>query len=344
MIRATNLTKLYGGHKALGPISFEIADGETVGFLGLNGAGKTTALRLLACDLRPSGGTIDVGGVDAVADPHEVRKRIGFLPEHPPLYMDMNVEDYLAYAGELRGMSRAEVKKRLPEVLDLTDLKDVTRQVIGTLSHGYRQRVGIGQAIIHQPKFLILDEPTRGLDPVQIVEMRNLIHDLKENHTVLISSHILTEISQTCDRLLVLGRGQMLAVGTEGELAGRKDEIKAISVVVRVPAKTATPYRGDLPADKKEGEDAVKPEDKDKDDPKATVAKLLAGVDGVKGVGDLFATANEIGFQLATTKDCRAEVSRAIIEAKLDLLKLDSARSELESTFIRLVGGEHAGN
>jgi ABC-2 type transport system ATP-binding protein len=343
MIRASNLTKLYGGHKALGPISFEIADGETVGFLGLNGAGKTTALRILACDLRPSGGTIEVGGVDAIAEPHEVRRRIGFLPEHPPLYMDMNVEDYLLYAGELRGMTRAEVKKRMPDVLDLTDLKDVTHQVIGTLSHGYRQRVGIGQAIIHQPKFLILDEPTRGLDPVQIVEMRNLIHDLKENHTVLISSHILTEISQTCDRLLVLGKGQMLAVGTESELSGRKDEIKAISVIIRVPTKAGTPYRGD---DKKEAEEGEKPEAKSEatEDHKASIAKLLGGIDGVKGVGDLFANANELGFQLATTKDCRADVSRAIIEAKLDLLKLDSARSELESTFIRLVGGDHAGN
>src|SRR5688572_13316360 len=161
MIRATNLTKLYGGRRALGPISFEISDGETVGFLGLNGAGKTTALRLLACDLRPSAGTIDVGGIDAIADPHEVRKRIGFLPENPPLYLDMSVNDYLLYAGELRGMSRADVKKRLPDVLDLTDLKDVVTEVIGTLSHGYRQRVGVAQAIIHNPKFLILDEPTR---------------------------------------------------------------------------------------------------------------------------------------------------------------------------------------
>lgn len=372
MIRATNLTKLYSGRVALGPVSFEIADGETVGFLGLNGAGKTTALRLLACDLRPSGGSIDVGGVDAIAEPHEVRKRIGFLPESPPLYTEMLVEDYLYYAGELRGMSRAEVKKRLPDVLELTDLKDVLREVIGTLSHGYRQRVGVAQAIVHQPKFLILDEPTRGLDPVQIVEMRNLIHDLKENHTVLISSHILTEISQTCDRLLVLGKGQVLAVGTESELAGRKDDIQAITVVVR-RAKASTPYRGDVaetddkdnerannerankeakPADDKLDEkkaddqkaDDKKPDDKTSDDPKSAVSKLLAAVDGVRSVTDMYSNGNELGFSLATTKDCRADVSRAVIDAKLDLLKLDFARSELESTFIRLVGGAHAGN
>jgi ABC-2 type transport system ATP-binding protein len=340
MIRATNLTKLYGSRRVLGPISFEISDGETVGFLGLNGAGKTTALRILACDLRPSAGSIDVGGVDALADPHEVRKRIGFLPENPPLYMDMTVHDYLNYAGELRQMSKAEIKKRLPDVLELTDLKEVVYDVIGTLSHGYRQRVGVAQAIIHSPKFLILDEPTRGLDPVQIVEMRNLIHDLKENHTVLISSHILTEISQTCDRLLVLGRGQMLAVGTEGELSGRKDEIKQITVLVRPPGKTGDPYRGDA-------KDEKATDDKDKnggEDPRASIKKVLGGVDGVSGVVEGYSGADGLMFTLTTTKDCRADVGRAIVEAKLDLLQLDFARSELESTFIRLVGGAHAGN
>lgn len=344
MIRATNLTKLYGARRALGPVSFEIADGETVGFLGLNGAGKTTALRILACDLRPSAGTIDVGGVDAIAEPHEVRKRIGFLPENPPIYMDMNVAEYLTYAGELRSMSKADVKRRLPDVLEITDLKDVAYDVIGTLSHGYRQRVGVGQAIIHQPKFLILDEPTRGLDPVQIVEMRNLIHDLKQNHTVLISSHILTEISQTCDRLLVLGRGTLLAEGSEAELSGRKDDIQQITVMVRASDKTSDPYRG-----------LVKKDDDDKQDKKDAAAdtgnkdaikKLLTGIDGVSSVSDLYQSPDGMTFSLTTSKDCRADVSRAIIDAKLDLLQLEFSRSELESTFIRLVGGGggHASN
>ena len=333
MIRATNLTKLYGGRRALGPVSFEIADGETVGFLGLNGAGKTTALRILACDLRPSAGTIDVGGVDAIAEPHEVRKRIGFLPENPPLYMDMNVIEYLTYAGELRAMSKADVKRRMPDVLDITDLKDVAYETIGTLSHGYRQRVGVGQAIVHNPKFLILDEPTRGLDPVQIVEMRNLIHDLKQNHTVLISSHILTEISQTCDRLLVLGKGKMLAEGSEAELSGRKDDIQQITVMVRAGTKTSDPYRGEL---KDETEKDKKPESPGNQD---AIRKLLSGVDGVSSVVDLFATPDGLSFSLSTSKDCRAEVSRAVIDAKLDLLQLEFSRSELESTFIRLVGG-----
>src|SRR5689334_22994627 len=165
MIRASNLSKYYGGKRALGPVSFEIKDGETVGFLGLNGAGKTTALRILACDLRPTNGTIQVGGIDAIAEPHEVRKKIGFLPENPPLYTDMLVEDYLTFAGELRGMTKKELAARLPEVLEVTSLKEVALDPINTLSHGFRQRVGVAQAIVHQPKFLILDEPTRGLDP-----------------------------------------------------------------------------------------------------------------------------------------------------------------------------------
>jgi ABC-2 type transport system ATP-binding protein len=317
MIRASNLSKFYGGKRALGPVTFEINDGETVGFLGLNGAGKTTALRILACDLRPSAGTIEVGGVDAIAQPHEVRKRIGFLPENPPLYADMVVTDYLRFSGELRGMTKAQVKRRLPEVLEITDLADVAGDQISTLSHGYRQRVGVAQAIVHDPKFLVLDEPTRGLDPVQIVEMRNLIHDLKQNHTVLISSHILTEISQTCDRLLVLGRGKLLGSGSEQDLATSETEIRQVTVVVRPPAG---------------------------DDPRSTIRSVLAAVDGVKGVADPYEQGGGLAFALETTKDCRAEVSRAVVSAKLDLLKLDYARSELENTFIRLVGGSDASN
>lgn len=317
MIRASNLSKFYGGKRALGPVSFEINDGETVGFLGLNGAGKTTALRILACDLRPSAGTIEVGGVDAIADPHEVRKRIGFLPENPPVYGEMSVADYLRFAGELRGMTKLEVKKRLPEVLEVVDLGDVANDLIDTLSHGYRQRVGVAQAIIHQPKFLILDEPTRGLDPVQIVEMRNLIHDLKQNHTVLISSHILTEISQTCDRLLVLGKGKLLGVGSEADLAKHEGEIRQINVTVRPPAG---------------------------DDPKSAITRVLEKVEGVSKVTEPYEQGGGLAFSLSTTKDCRAEVSRAVVESKLDLIKLDYSRSELESTFIRLVGGSDASN
>jgi ABC-2 type transport system ATP-binding protein len=318
MIQVSNLSKYYGGKHALGPVSFEIADGETIGFLGLNGAGKTTALRILACDLRPSAGTVSVGGVDAVADPHEVRKRIGFLPENPPLYGDMRVVDYLKFAAELRGMRSAEIKKRMPEVLDITDLGSVADDVISTLSHGFRQRVGVAQAIVHAPRFLILDEPTRGLDPVQIVEMRNLIHDLKENHTVLISSHILTEISQTCDRLIVLGNGKMLGSGSEGELSAKGSEIRQVIVGIRP--------KGDAAESKK------------------TVTDLLGKLEGVTAVAEPYDQGGASVFALSTTADVRAEASRAVITAGFDLVKLDYSRSELENTFIRLVGGGDASN
>jgi ABC-2 type transport system ATP-binding protein len=316
MIRATKLSKFYGGKRALGPVSFEISDGETVGFLGLTGAGKTTALRILACDLRPSSGTIEIGGVDAVADPHEVRKRVGFLPENPPLYTEMTVADYLKFAGELRGMTADQLKKRLPDVLEIVDLGDVQNDTIDTLSHGFRQRVGVAQAIIHEPKLVILDEPTRGLDPVQIVEMRNLIHDLKQSHTVLISSHILTEISQTCDRLLVLSKGAVVGEGSENDLS-KEGEVRQITVTVRAPSG---------------------------DDPKGQITKVLTAVTGVSKVGDAYEQGGGWSFALMTAKDCRADVSRAIVDAKLDLLKLDYARSELENTFIRLVGGADASN
>ena len=304
----------------MGPVSFEIADGETVGFLGLNGAGKTTALRILACDLRPSGGSVAVGDVDALADPHKVRQRIGFLPESPPVYQDMLVTDYLHFAGQLRGMSKSEVRERMPKVLDLTDLNDVDHEIIGELSHGFRQRVGVAQAIIHNPTLLILDEPTRGLDPVQIVEMRNLVHELKEDHTVLISSHILTEISQTCDRFLVLGEGRILS-------SGRVQSENALEVMVRPAEGTG----GDARA---------------KDGACDPVGKILAALDGVTEVSESDAPKDKARrYRVTFTRDVRADLARAVVEAGHELIKLDQARNELEQKFLELVeGGISAGN
>lgn len=308
MIRVQELTKYYGGKRALGPVSFEIADGETVGFLGLNGAGKTTALRILACDLRPSSGTITVGKTDAIANPHEIRKQIGFLPENPPVYGEMSVVDYLAFAAELRGMNKSSFRSRLPDVLSITHLTDVSNEIISQLSHGYRQRVGVAQAIIHQPKLLILDEPTRGLDPVQIVEMRSMIRALKDNYTVLISSHILTEIAQTCDRLMVLGNGQILGSGSQSELSAANVEVKHVHVLIRT-------------------------------DDAAAAKTVLEAVEGVTAVVESLSAGGGTRFDVSSAQDLRAELCRAIVGAGLDLLKLDYAQSELESTFIGLVQG-----
>jgi ABC-2 type transport system ATP-binding protein len=325
MIRVENLSKFYGGKRALGPVTFTIEDGETVGFLGLNGAGKTTALRIIACDLRPSAGTVSVGEVDAIANPHEVRKRVGFVPEFPPIYQDMQVTDFLRFAGRLRGMSAAEVTKRLPVVIERTHLTDVAGDIIGHLSHGYRQRVGMAQGIIHNPRLLILDEPTRGLDPVQIVEMRNMVNELKESHTVLISSHILTEISQTCDRILVLGKGEILASGTEQELTTGMAQVRKVTVMVRV---------GD-------GADVAKPNDDGDGD---AIADCLRAVPGVTTVTSGVAERDHARvYVLECSRDVRADVNRAVVAAGHDLLKLDHSHSELERIFLELVqGGEDA--
>jgi len=221
VIQAQGLTKYYGEIRAAHDVSFEIQQGEIVGILGLNGAGKSTILQILSGGLQATSGTVRVDGMDAAEQPNEVRRRIGFLPEEPPLYYEMEVEGFLRFVGQLKGMSAVDLERRLDEVCERTQIQDVRHAVIDTLSHGYRKRVGIAQAIIHDPKLLILDEPIAGLDPVQIVGMRDMIRGLRGSHTILLSSHILTEISQTCDRILMIKNGEIVASGSEEELVGR---------------------------------------------------------------------------------------------------------------------------
>lgn len=221
IVRVENLVRYYGQLRALDGVSFSMEKGEIIGVLGLNGAGKTTCLRILAGLLTPTAGVAEVGGKDVLDDPIGVRSLVGFLPEEPPLYLDMTVEAFLRHAGQLKGMSRADVNARIPEVCERTGLDPVTRRrIIGELSHGYRKRVGIAQAILHKPALVILDEPISGLDPAQIVEMRRTVRALRDEHSVMVSSHILTEISQTCDRILVIHDGRLVAEGAEEALVG----------------------------------------------------------------------------------------------------------------------------
>lgn len=219
MIDVRELTRYYGRTCALEDVTFSIDERAIVGFLGLNGAGKSTLLKILSGLLLPSAGRVEIDGVDAVEAPDSLRGRIGFLPEDPPLYDEMRVDDFLTWCGEIKGSDRSTVAERLPEVADVCDISHMRDRLIGTLSHGYRKRVGIAQAIIHDPELVILDEPISGLDPVQIVDMRDVLRRLREECTVLVSSHILSEISETCDRVLVLHEGRLVADGTERELA-----------------------------------------------------------------------------------------------------------------------------
>lgn len=220
MIEVRNLTRYYGTFAALDDVSFTIGEGEIIGLLGLNGAGKSTTLKILAGLITPSEGQVTFEGVDVTEDPEAVRSRIGYLPENPPLYRDMTVTAFLTHIGRLKGMSAAEVTRRLPGIIELAQLQGREHQIIDTLSHGYRKRVGIAQAVLHDPRLVILDEPISGLDPRQIVGMREVIRGLADKRGVIVSSHILSEISMTCDRILVIHDGRLVAQGTESELAG----------------------------------------------------------------------------------------------------------------------------
>ena len=255
MIEVRGLTRYYGDFAALHDVSFTAREGQIVGLLGLNGAGKSTTLKILAGLLLPSAGSVHVDGIDLVATPEKVHGRIGYLPENPPLYTDMRVAEFVRHIGRLKGMTAEAVEAALPGALATADLTDRADQVIGTLSHGYRKRVGIAQAIIHDPRLVILDEPISGLDPVQIVEMRKVVRRLAQGRAVLISSHILTEVEQVCDWLVVLADGKVVVQGTEEELGkatvrvevrGAADEVTAWleardDVEKVVPAETHTP-------------------------------------------------------------------------------------------------------
>ena len=215
MIEVEGLTKYYGRIQAVSDLTFSVPRGETVGFLGLNGAGKSTALKILAGYLLPTSGSVLIEGHDMVSEPLRVRSRIGFLPERPPLYEDLTVRAFLTYVGKLRGMSADLVSKKLGSVMELTAIGRYADSLVETLSLGYRKRLGIAQAILHDPALVVLDEPTSGLDPLQIVEMRSLLQSLRGEHTVLLASHNLQEVRHTCTRLVILKEGRLIAEGTE---------------------------------------------------------------------------------------------------------------------------------
>ena len=322
VIEIQELYKYYGDRRAIGPLSTRIAQGEVVGLLGLNGAGKTTTLRVLACDLLPTSGSVRVAGFDVVEKPDEVRAKVGYLPDRPPLYDDMTVREYLSYAARLRNVPTNNVKKRVADVEELTEIGDVANQLIGSLSHGFKQRVGIAQAIVHGPELVVLDEPISGLDPVQIMEMRELVRGLRGAHTVVVSSHILTEISETCDRILVIDDGRIAWSGTETELSATLKQGLRIALTLRLPGGSA-----EAAADK--------------------ARAALTGLASVREVEVLEpAEAGEgiASLRVAVSSDVREEVGKSLVQAGLGILEL-AREKELESMFLELLGegAEHAG-
>jgi|TARA_B110000495_G_C22977946_1_gene574580 ABC-2 type transport system ATP-binding protein len=310
MIDVQSLSRYYGSRCAVDRVSFSISSNEVVGFLGLNGAGKTTTLKVLAGLLLPSGGSVSVDGVDMSESPTGVRSRIGFLPEDPPLYQEMTVRDCLRFVGGLRGMSPSSIEDRLDDVLSRINLNEVADRVISELSHGFRKRVGIASAIIHSPKLVILDEPISGLDPVQIVEIREVIRGLKEECTVLLSSHILSEISQTCDRILVLNQGRLVAQGTETELAGR----------FHIGGSVDLGLRGD----------------------QATIRSIIEAQSGVKKLIELSAGEGVSTVRVSMADDVREALVGALVGAGIGIRSVTDAHDELEGIFLELTdnGGE----
>ncbi|MCE1166425.1 MAG: ATP-binding cassette domain-containing protein, partial [Bacteroidetes bacterium] len=236
-IKVENLSKFYGTQQAVKDISFEVKTGEIVGFLGPNGAGKSTTMKMITTYLTPNNGSILVNDVDAQDNPIEVRKKIGYLPEQNPLYQDMNVVDYLYYAAELQSVPKESIPDAVKKMIKVCGLEDVKHKDIGELSKGFKQRVGLAQAMIHNPDVLLLDEPTSGLDPNQIIEIRKLIRDLGKQKTLMLSTHILQEVQATCDRVIIINNGEIVADGTTDSLAKSFQGQLAIHLIVKKDPK-----------------------------------------------------------------------------------------------------------
>lgn len=305
MITVEGLTHYYGERRAIEGLSFTISRNECVGFLGRNGAGKSTTLKILAGLVVPSAGTVSLDGADLVSSTAAFRSRIGYLPEDPPLYKDMTVADYVLFCGQLKGMSGPQARARLAPALAATNLTEVQHRVINELSHGYRQRCGIAQAIIHQPKLVVLDEPTNGLDPMQRVEMRDVVRNLSKTCTVLISSHNLPEIHETCDRILMLSKGRIVAQGSEAELAtlaGQRG--MRITLVVRAD--------------------------------RALVERALAGFDGLNTLEIEPHAEGMARVQVALAGDNREQLVARLVAAGAGIRRMIEDESELEEIFLDL--------
>lgn len=330
MIQLDHVSKWYAGRAAVEDLTFSVAEGEVVGFLGPNGAGKTTTMRMITGYMPPSDGQITVAGFDPIEEPFEVKQRIGYLPENPPVYTDMTVTGYLYFVSELKRLPRDRRRAQVGQALERTGLTEVSSRLIGHLSRGYRQRVGLAQALIGEPPVLILDEPTVGLDPQQIIEIRQLIKELAGAHTVLLSSHILPEVQAICERVIIINKGRLIAQDQPERLAER----------LRTGAEFRLRVQGS--ADQ--------------------VQRLLRGIAGVRSVeiegtaapGQGAQTGQDVqtvaalqlllepGLEVSESEKVRACIFYALADARLPIVELSPARVSLEDVFLQLVTEEQA--
>ncbi len=311
MISVSELTKRYARNTAVDHISFEVAKGQIVGFLGPNGAGKTTTMRMLTCFLPPTSGTAMVAGFDVLEKPMEVKRRIGYLPEMPPLYPEMRTLEYLQFVGKLKGLSGTDLRQRVDSACERCAITDVKSKLLGKLSKGYRQRVGLAQAILHNPEVLILDEPTAGLDPKQINETRDLIKSLAGDHTIILSTHILPEVEQTCQQVIIINKGKLVATDSVNNLQSRARG--AESMLVEVGSRDGSLDPG-------------------------TVRERLEKVGGVSKVTFKEKRQRGSAFEVENRKGAFApgELARAVVQAGWDLNELRPAAVSLEEIFLQL--------
>ena len=311
MIEVDQLTKRYGSVKAIDNVSFRVEKGEILGFLGPNGAGKTTTMRILTCFLPATEGTARVGGFDVFTQPMEVKRRIGYLPENPPLYDELTVDSYLEFVAKIKGVDSTIRSKRIAEVKDRVSIQEYSGTVIKHLSKGYRQRVGLAQALVHDPEVLILDEPTVGLDPNQITDVRNLIKSLAGNHTVILSTHILPEVGITCQRVVIINKGRIAAVDTPENLTRQLQGSDRILLIARGP------------------EAAIKG--------KIQEIQGVLRIESLKPDGDGHC---EFSIDTELKRDLRSQIARKIVESGYELLELKTSSMSLEEVFLQLTTKE----
>ena len=310
MVVVEKVTKRYGTFKAVSDVSFSVPAGQIVGFLGPNGAGKTTTMKIITGFMPPTDGTVRIDGFDVFDDSMELKQRIGYLPEHPPLYMDMIVSDFLQFAAELRNVPSAQMKTAVDNAIELAGLQQVADRIVGNCSKGYRQRVGIAQALVHAPKVLILDEPTVGLDPVQIVEIRELIKSLAGERTVILSTHILPEVSATCERIIMITAGKIVGDGTEEDLWKKIAGAERFHLAAKGSAE--------------EVRSALSP------------LKSVASLEDGAMEGDIC----RIEILAKEGADPREEISIALAKKDLPVYELKPPGLTLEEVFVRLTTGE----